>query len=146
MNEILAEILAVFQDFKPSAEVCGSALRYAALIVFSSVLLRIFEERLTARIQMRPPRKAFAFFAEPVKAFFKEPFVPSSAQKAAYLSAPVFALATAVFFAFSCRSVRTLKRRSGRCICCLPRRFAYTLLFWGRGAAGRGSLFSARSE
>lgn len=100
MNEILAKILAVFQDFKPSTEVCGSALRYAALIVFSSVLLRIFEERLTARIQMRPPRKAFAFFAEPVKAFFKEPFVPSNAQKAAYLSAPVFALATAVFFCF----------------------------------------------
>ena len=74
MNEILAEILAVFQDFKPSAEVCGSALRYAALIVFSSVLLRIFEERLTARIQMRPPRKAFAFFRGTRQSVFQRAF------------------------------------------------------------------------
>lgn len=100
MNGFLSEAAAFLNDFAPLAKVCGKAVPYAALFVAAAILLRIFEERLTARIQMRPPRKAFAFFADAVKAVFKEPFVPLDAQRIVYLTAPAAALTLAVFFCF----------------------------------------------
>ncbi len=100
MNELLSQAAEFFNDFTPLAKICGRMAIQAVGIVFAAMLLQFFEERLTARIQMRPPRKVCAFFAQPVKAFFKEPFVPLTAQKAAYLSAPVLALTLAVFFCF----------------------------------------------
>lgn len=137
MNEVLSEILALFQDVKPLARLCGAAARYAALTVFSAVVLTVFEERLTARIQMRPPRKAFAFFADILKAFFKEPFVPLNAQKAAYLSAPVFALASAVFFCFFLSAGSVFETSFGALYLLFAAAFcvyAFVLGAWGSGS------------
>ena len=82
------------------AAVSGKVMLFAAQVLAAAVFVRIFQERLIARIQMRPSRGMAAFAAEPVKALFKEVWIPEKAQKAVYVLAPVFALASALFFSF----------------------------------------------
>lgn len=90
----------MLSDFVAVVDLLEKAAVFAAQALVVAWCVRFCQEHLIARIQMRPPRGLTAFAAEPVKALFKEVWIPEKAQKTVYVLSPVFALATALFFGF----------------------------------------------